>query len=76
MHNYIIYDACGNVINRIYASEQFIVQYCEPFGYSYEQEIDHENPCEAYDPYSDTEEILLELAADHEARLCAIELGV
>lgn len=28
------------------------------------------------DPEPTTEEVLLELAADHEARLCSIELGV
>jgi hypothetical protein len=31
---------------------------------------------EGYVPEPSTEEILLEIAADHEARLCEIELGV
>ena len=48
-HNYIVYSADGQVINKIHSSEQFIAQYCEVYGYTYEQEADILPP-EAIEP--------------------------
>lgn len=36
--NYKIFDKDGNEINRILADEEFVVRYCEEFGYTYEAE--------------------------------------
>lgn len=43
-HNYIVYSADGEMINRIRATEQFITQYCETYGYTYTQDEDVDFP--------------------------------
>lgn len=62
----------NNLVNTVTANEQFIKQYCEKHGYTYEaieRVSDAETEPTAQD---DTDAILI----DHEYRLTLLELGL
>lgn len=60
----------GNTVNTIEASPAFCSAYCLEAGYTYEA---IEEPAQA-DPESTVEELTLDLLAEHEERLCMLEL--
>lgn len=62
----------GEFVNAIEADLMFTMAYCQSQGLTYEEIPARPEP----EPESTTEEILLELAADHEERLCMLELGI
>ena len=71
---YKIFDN-GEEINVIEADAAFCENYCAEMGYTYEADP-LPGPEQPNEEEPSTEEVLLEIAADHEARLCEIELGV
>lgn len=70
--NYIIYEN-GTEINRIVASEAFAKSYCEENGYTFEQEERIAGPGPGPQPPS-AEDITLDMLAEHEERLCMLEI--
>ena len=68
--NYIIYENSIE-INRIVASETFAKSYCEENGYTYEQE---ERIVEPEPKPPTVEDITLDMLAEHEERLCMLEI--
>lgn len=57
-------------INTIIASPSFVETYCAENGYTYEAEI-REEP----EPEPTAEDVALDLMAEHEERICMLELN-
>mgnify|MGYP000055514319 CR=1 FL=1 len=66
----------AEIVNTIEADELFVAQYCAQNGYAYELEerAESETEPEPAPPEPTAEDIALDMLADHEERLCMLEL--
>lgn len=74
---FLIYNADGNRVNTIVATESFVANYCEVNGYTYEKQEEPVVPGPAPEPAAPTaQEDTDALLVDHEYRLTLLELGL
>lgn len=61
----------GELVNTIEGSANFVSKYCAEMGYTYElREETKVEPAGTIDP----ETLVLDMLADHEERICMVEL--
>lgn len=72
---YLILDKDGNTVNRVIASEEFVIDYCKKHGHTYKEEIRPDSDS-APDPERTEEDDTAAMLVDHEYRLTLLELGL